>query len=143
MFMGTYYNSIDAKNRIIVPAKLRNQLGERCVLTIGLTNCLNIYSFDDWKKQMEKYESVHEADLETWDYIRDRFSNAEICEFDGQGRIIVPERLRDRVGLKKELVTMGVMSKIEIWSKEIWESPKESSRYTQEQRLEALKKQDF
>ena len=143
MFMGTYYNSIDAKNRIIVPAKLRAQLGERCVLTVGLTNCLNIYSAEDWERQMQKYEGVREADLETWDYIRDRFSNATECEFDGQGRIIVPEHLRDRVELKKELVTMGVMSKIEIWAKEIWESPKKSSRYTQEQRIEALKKQDF
>ena len=139
MFTGTYYNSIDSKNRIIVPAKMRSGLGDRCAVTVGFDKCLVIYTYEDFEKEAKKYAEVQETDLAIWSFIRDRFRIAEICEFDGQGRIIIPERLKERVGIKKDLITMGVMSKIEIWSKEVWESPVENKRFTLEEQLAALK----
>jgi len=123
MFMGKYYNSIDAKNRMIVPSKHRDQLGGRCVLTKGMDNCLYIYPLGEWEKQMEKVSALPQTDKNVRKYIREAFSNAEECEIDKQGRILIPAELKKRVHIDKELVTMGAMSRIEIWSKEVWEDP--------------------
>jgi MraZ protein len=123
MFMGKYYNSIDAKNRMIVPSKHRDQLGGRCILTKGMDNCLYIYPLGEWEKVIEKVSALPQTDKNVRKYIRDVFANAEECEIDKQGRILIPVELKKRVFIDKELVTMGAMSRIEIWSKEVWEDP--------------------
>ena len=123
MFMGKYYNSIDAKNRMIVPSKHRDQLGGRCILTKGMDNCLYIYPLGEWEKVVEKVSALPQTDKNVRKYIRDVFANAEECEIDKQGRILIPAELKKRVFIDKELVTMGAMSRIEIWSKEVWENP--------------------
>ena len=123
MFMGKYYNSIDAKNRMIVPSKHRDQLGGRCILTKGMDNCLYIYPLGEWEKVVEKVSALPQPDVNVRKYIRDVFANAEECEIDKQGRILIPAELKKRVFIDKELVTMGAMSRIEIWSKEVWDDP--------------------
>ena len=123
MFMGKYYNSIDAKNRMIVPSKHRDQLGGRCILTKGMDTCLYIYPVAEWEKVVEKVSALPQTDKNVRKYIRDVFANAEECEIDKQGRILIPAELKKRVFIDKELVTMGAMSRIEIWSKEVWEDP--------------------
>ena len=123
MFMGKYNNSIDAKNRMIVPAKHRDQLGGRCILTKGMDNCLYIYPLGEWEKVVEKVSALPQTDVNVRKYIRDVFANAEECEIDKQGRILIPAELKKRVFIDKDLVTMGAMSRIEIWSKEVWENP--------------------
>lgn len=123
MFMGKYNNSIDAKNRMIVPSKHRDQLGGRCILTKGMDNCLYIYPLGEWEKVVEKVSALPQTDKNVRKYIRDVFANAEECEIDKQGRILIPAELKKRVFIDKELVTMGAMSRIEIWSKEVWEDP--------------------
>ena len=123
MFMGKYYNSIDAKNRMIVPSKHRDQLGGRCILTKGMDTCLYIYPVVEWEKQMEKISQLPETDENVRRYIREAFSNAEECEIDKQGRILIPAELKKQVFIDKDLVTMGAMRRIEIWSKEVWENP--------------------
>lgn len=123
MFMGTYYNSIDAKNRMIVPSKHRDQLNGRCVLTRGWDKCLYIYPVAEWEKQMEKIENLPESDPKVRAYIRHFCANAAELEFDKQGRIVVPPELKDYGEFDKELVTMGAMKKVEVWSKEVWEAP--------------------
>ncbi|MBR3785287.1 MAG: division/cell wall cluster transcriptional repressor MraZ [Firmicutes bacterium] len=123
MFMGKYNNSIDAKNRMIVPSKHRDQLGGRCILTKGMDNCLYIYPLGEWEKVVEKVSALPQTDVNVRKYIRDVFANAEECEIDKQGRILIPAELKKRVFIDKELVTMGAMSRIEIWSKEVWEDP--------------------
>jgi MraZ protein len=143
MFMGTYYNSIDAKNRMIVPAKHRLQLGERCVLTKGLDPCLNIYSVDAWEQQMEKMEKLPESDRRIRSFIRLIYANAVECEFDKQGRIVIPAKLKEDAGITRELVTMGVMKKIEVWSREVWESPDNEGSMNTDEFAEALSKYDF
>lgn len=121
MFMGTIYNSIDSKNRLIVPSKHRDQLAGKCVLTKGLDTCLYIYSLDEWNKITEKIAQLPESDPKVREYIRSYYANAAECEFDKQGRIVIPQPLIDYAKIKKELVTMGAMKKIEIWSKEVWD----------------------
>ena len=128
MFMGTSYNSIDGKNRMIVPSKMRADLGARCVITKGLDRCLYIYAVSDWEGQMEKISKLPESDPKVRAFIRHFCANAEECEFDKQGRVVIPPELKKYARIEKDLVTMGAMSKIEVWSKEEWEAPDNKSR---------------
>lgn len=143
MFMGTYYNSIDSKNRVIVPSKYRDKLGGRCVLTIGLDKCLNIYTLEDWEKQVEKISTFPESDQKVRAFKRIFFSKAMECEFDKQGRIGIPLELKEYASIEKELITMGAMNKIEIWSKEVWDAPENSGRIDIEEFASTLKEYDF
>jgi len=143
MFMGTYYNSIDAKNRMIVPSKHRDQLGGRCVLTKGMDKCLNIYSMAEWEKQMEKIEALPESDPKVRAFIRHFCANAADCEFDKQGRIVIPAELKEYAGIDKELVTMGAMRKIEVWSKEVWEAPDNENKMDSDEFAESLAQYKF
>lgn len=143
MFMGTYNNSIDAKNRMIVPSKHRDQLGGRCVLTKGMDKCLYIYSMAEWEKQMDKIEALPESDPKVRAFIRHFCANAVDCEFDKQGRIVIPAELKEYAGIDKELVTMGAMRKIEVWSKEVWDSPDNENKMDSEEFAESLAQYKF
>ncbi|MDD7216170.1 MAG: division/cell wall cluster transcriptional repressor MraZ [Anaerovoracaceae bacterium] len=143
MFMGTSYNSIDDKNRMIVPSKLRAGLGARCILTKGLDRCLYIYTSDDWDKQMEKISRLPESDPKVRAFIRHFCANAAECEFDKQGRIVIPQELKAYAGIEKDLVTMGAMSKIEVWSREVWDSPDNESKMENEDFAKALAEYSF
>ena len=138
MFMGTSNNSIDEKNRMIVPAKLSAELGARCILTKGLDQCLYIYTTEDWDKQMEKIARLPESDPKVRAFIRHFCANACECEFDKQGRIIIPQELKAYAGIEKDLVTMGAMSKIEIWSREVWNAPDNDSKMERADFAQAL-----
>ena len=144
MFMGTYNNSIDAKNRMIVPSKLRSQLtGDKCVITIGMEHCLCIYSMEDWENLSQRLREVPESDLQARKFVRAVFANAAEYEFDSQGRIIIPDNLKEYAGIKKELVTMGVMTKIEVWAKEVWASPENTDKMDGKEWAEALLQYGF
>ena len=121
MFMGTSYNSIDEKNRMIVPSKLRAGLGTRCILTKGLDRCLYIYTTEDWDKQMNKISQLPESDPKVRAFIRHFCANAAECEFDKQGRILVPASLRKYADLQKDVVLTGMDTRIELWSAEKWD----------------------
>jgi MraZ protein len=143
MFMGTSNNSIDEKNRMIVPSKLRAELGARCILTKGLDKCLYIYATEDWDKQMEKIARLPESDPKVRAFIRHFCANACECEFDKQGRIIIPQELKAYAEIEKDLVTMGAMSKIEIWSREVWNAPDNSGKMEKEDFSQALTEYNF
>lgn len=143
MFMGTTYNSIDEKNRMIVPSKLRAGLGTRCILTKGLDKCLYIYTSQDWEAQMEKMSKLPESDPKVRAFIRHFYANAAECEFDKQGRIVIPPVLKAYANIEKELVTMGAMSKIEVWAKDVWESPENDSKMESEDFANALAEYNF
>ncbi len=143
MFIGKYYNSIDAKNRMIVPQKHREQLGGQCVLTKGLDRCLYIYSMSDWEKQMEKIEELPESDPKIRAFIRHFCANAVVCEFDKQGRTVIPPELKEYAGIDKELVTMGTMKKIEVWSRDVWDKPDNESKMDTDEFADALVKYNF
>ncbi len=120
MFMGTYGHSIDAKGRVIVPAKFREVLGDSFVVTLGLDGCLFVYPEEEWEdfvKQLKELPGSKEARK----LQRYFMEGAAPCDVDKQGRVLIPSSLREKVGLDKDVVFVGVMSKIEIWSKERWE----------------------
>lgn len=119
MFMGTYDHSLDAKGRVIVPAKYRDALGESFVVTLGLDGCLFVYPTEKWDlfvKQLEELPGSKDARK----LQRYFMAGAASCDVDKQGRILIPSQLREKAGLEKDVVFVGVMSKIEIWSKERW-----------------------
>ncbi|MEE1037885.1 MAG: division/cell wall cluster transcriptional repressor MraZ [Eubacterium sp.] len=118
MFMGTYQNSIDAKNRMIVPAKFREELGYKVVLTLGIDNCLYLYPMTKWEEFVEKLSKLPISDPNARKFARNFTGNAEELEVDRQGRITLPVSLREKVNITKELTTIGCMDKIEIWSRQ-------------------------
>ncbi len=120
MFMGEYEHGLDEKGRIIVPTKLREQLGECFVLTLGTDGCLFVYPMKEWEAFVEKLKSLP-GTKEARQFQRYFMAGAVECTPDKQGRIIIPQKLREHAGIDKEVVSVGVVSKIEIWSKERWE----------------------
>ena len=143
MFMGPYNNSIDGKNRMIVPVKHRESLGGRCILTKGLDKCLYIYTLSDWEKQMDKISNMPESDPKVRAFIRHFCANAVECEFDKQGRIVIPAELKAYGEFSKELVTMGAMKKIEIWAKEVWDANEDGHKMDTEAFNDALSLYQF
>ncbi|OEC02658.1 cell division protein MraZ [Lysinibacillus sphaericus] len=122
MFMGEYQHSVDAKGRLIVPAKFREALGETFVVTRGLDNCLFGYPMDEWRKLEEKLKGLPMTKKDTRAFARFFFSGATEVEIDKQGRINIPSTLMQHAHLIKECVVLGVSNRIEIWAKDAWES---------------------
>ncbi len=125
MFMGEYNHTIDAKGRLIVPAKFRESLGEEFVVTKGLDGCLFVYPMDEWKNIEEKFRNIPLTTKDARKFSRFFFSGAAACEVDKQGRILIPTVLREFAGLQKEAVLAGVFNRIEIWSKDRWNDESE------------------
>ncbi|WP_130864330.1 division/cell wall cluster transcriptional repressor MraZ [Bacilliculturomica massiliensis] len=122
MLMGEYQNSIDAKGRMIVPSKFRDELGYKCVLTKGLDECLYIYPMEQWMKLQEKLATLPLSDAKARSFVRYFYASAVESEVDKQGRLTIPPGLRTYAHIDKELVTIGVLERVEIWSKQIYES---------------------
>ena len=120
MFMGEYSHTIDAKGRLIIPSKFREQLGEEFILTKGLDGCLSIFPQDEWKVFEEKLKALPLTNKNARTFSRFFVSSATSCELDKQGRILVPSTLREFAGLEKDVVLTGIITRIEIWSKEKW-----------------------
>ena len=121
MFVGKYYNSIDSKSRVIVPAKFRLELGGRCIVAKALDKCLTVYPFEQWEKFVnEKLELLPDSNPQTRRLKRHFLSSAAECDVDKQGRMKIPQDLAEYAGIDKDLVTIGSNRTIEIWSKENW-----------------------
>ena len=121
MLMGRFYNSIDAKNRVIIPARFRDALKGQCIIAKGLDDCMEVYPQAVWEEEQAKLRSLPKSDPKARAYRRNRFYNLETCEMDKQGRIVVPGWLLQEAKLSKELVTIGMDDHLEIWSKEALE----------------------
>lgn len=121
MFMGEYNHTIDTKGRVIVPSKFRETLGEEFVVTKGLDGCLFVYDNNEWAVFEEKLKSLPITNKDARAFVRFFLAGAASVEVDKQGRILLPGSLRDFAELKKDIVLIGVGSRIEIWSKERWE----------------------
>lgn len=120
MFMGEYNHTIDAKGRVIVPAKFREKLGDEFVVTLGLDGCLFVYPEEEWMDFVTKLKQLP-GNQEARKLQRYFMAGATTCEVDKQGRILIPTKLRAHAELEKEIVFVGVLGKIEIWSKERWQ----------------------
>ena len=121
MFMGEYNHTIDAKGRLIIPAKFREALGDEFVVTKGMDGCLFVFDNSEWQVFAEKLRSLPMIDKEVRQFTRFFLAGAASVEVDKQGRILLPSVLRDFAGITKDTVLIGVGSRIEIWSKDRWE----------------------
>ncbi len=133
MLMGIYQNSIDAKNRLIIPSKFRDELGYKCVLGKGLDECLVIYTMDAWQELQAKLAQLPTSDPDARAFTRYILKNSTDCEIDKQGRTVIPQTWRDMVGIQKDLVTIGMLDRIEIWAREVYESDSSGGQLSAEQ----------
>ncbi len=124
MFYGEHEHSIDRKGRLIIPSKFREVFKENYVerfyVTRGLDTCLFVFTEDEWKKQESKFKSLPFTSTQTRNFNRLYFSGACEVACDKQGRILVPEYLKEYAEIKRDVVVVGVSNRIEIWSKENW-----------------------
>ena len=122
MFMGEFQHSIDAKGRLIIPAKFREKLGENFVVTRGLDGCLFGYPQDEWEKLEVKLNEMPLAKKDARLFVRFFYSAATECELDKQGHINIPQSLRQHANLEKSCVIVGVSNRIEIWDETRWQA---------------------
>lgn len=120
MYYGEFQHSLDLKNRLILPSKFREQLGSKFIITKGIEKCLSIYSIEEWNEFSQKAIKLGTNDLNIRKFIKILFAGANDCEFDKQGRFIIPQNLKEYAKLEKEITIIGVMNKIEIWNRETW-----------------------
>lgn len=120
MFMGEYHHNIDIKGRIIIPVKVRDDLGENFIVTRGLDGCLFLYPLEQWNVIINKYKELPDT-REKRQFMRIFLSGATLCEYDKQGRINIPKPLIDYANLDKDCIIIGVDERLEIWSKKSWE----------------------
>lgn len=127
MFMSEYNHTIDPKGRLIIPAKFRDQLGDEFVVTKGMDGCLFVFTNSDWSAFEEKLTSLPLTNKPARKFARHFLSGAAEVELDKQGRILLPSNLREHAGLEKDVVLVGVGSRIEIWSKAAWDDENEDT----------------
>lgn len=116
--IGQYQHNIDAKGRLFIPAKFREELGETFYVTIGLDGCLAVYSDTKWADLTEKFDALPISQARK---MRALFANAAKCEPDSQGRILIPAKLRTYAMLEKEVFINGMSKCLELWNPERWE----------------------
>ncbi len=120
MFMGEYHHSLDDKGRLIIPAKLRTELGDNFIITRGIEKCLFVYPEKRWEGIVQKLESLPFTKKDARNFTRFFLSGATVAEFDKQGRINITSPLIAYAGIEKDCIIIGTGDRLEIWSKDAW-----------------------
>lgn len=120
MFIGEYHHTIDEKNRIIIPAKFRGELGKEFIVTRGIENCLFVYSLENWAKITTKLNALPFTKKDARTFNRFFMSGATNVELDKQGRVNVTAPLIDYANIVKDCVIVGTGDRLEIWAQEAW-----------------------
>jgi len=136
---NTYEHKIDAKGRLFIPSTLRRELGEVFHVTISVENCLTAYSEDSWERFLDK---VRAMPIRMQPKMRPFFSNAARCELDSQGRFLLPQKLRDRIGLKKDITVVGAGTFVQFWDTETFKRV-DDQETTPENLADVLDELDF
>ena len=121
MFMGEFYHTIDTKGRLIVPQKYREQLGDSFTVTKGLDGCLFVFPKEEWNLFEEKLYRLPLTNKNARQFTRFIVSGASVCELDKQGRILLPQNLREYAHLEKDVVLAGNLNRVEIWDRAHWD----------------------
>lgn len=133
MLMGIYEHALDAKGRLIIPAKLREELGDNFFITKNVDSCLAIYPENEWQKFKEKLDTLPKISSEAARRLRRfYFGNSQLLEADKQGRVLIPQTLRDFAGLTKDVTLVGVDDHVEIWDQESW------NKYNEENNIDDI-----
>lgn len=142
MFYGEYEHTIDRKGRIIIPSKFREVFKEHYVekfyITRGLDKCLFVFTEEEWRLQEQKFKSMSFTKAQARQFNRLYFSGAIDVTCDRQGRVLVPQYLKDYAGIKRDVVIVGVSNRIEIWARDGWKKYYEGAMPSFEKTAENL-----
>ncbi|ETP72472.1 mraZ protein [Lachnospiraceae bacterium JC7] len=133
-FTGEYHHNLDAKGRLIIPAKFRDQLGMEFTVTRSLDGCLAMYAAREWEALEDKLNALPMTNEKARSLKRFLLGSANTCEIDKQGRILIPQVLREKAGLDKDITLLGVGDHIEIWNADLYN---EKYNFDDEEALEA------
>lgn len=120
MFTGEYQHTLDGKGRVIIPSRLRDGLGDTFVITRGLDQCLFVYPSVEWVRLEQKMKQLPFTKKDSRAFSRLFFSGAMEVEADKQGRVLIPQNLREYAGIEKEVMFIGVSNRVELWSEDAW-----------------------
>ena len=140
MFIGEYSHSIDPKKRLAVPSKFKNDLKKKVVITRGLDKCLFVYPMKVWEKLASKLGTLPVGESKTRSFIRLMLAGAIDADIDSQGRILIPDYLKDYADLKKNVTIAGVYDRLEIWDEKKWNAYKNSAEKNTDEIAEQLGK---
>ncbi|MEM5811836.1 MAG: division/cell wall cluster transcriptional repressor MraZ [Candidatus Aenigmatarchaeota archaeon] len=138
MLIGEFRYNMDQKGRIMIPSKFKNRFGIEAVITKGLENCLFVFPKDEWEKVVEKILKLPISQANSRAFTRLMLAGAYETPIDNQGRILIPEYLRNYAKLQKKVVIVGLYSRIEIWNEELWEMYKKESESQAQEIAEKL-----
>jgi len=122
VFLGEYQHSVDSKGRLVLPSRFRDRLERGLVVTKGQERCLYVFPIDRWDQEVEQVNNLPRTDRRSRNYARSFFGSASDQQLDRQGRIQIPQPLREYASLAKDVVVIGVADRVEIWNVESWES---------------------
>ncbi len=120
VFTGEYHHALDGKGRVIIPSRLREGLGDSFVITRGLDHCLFVYPNSEWVRLEQKMKQLPFTRRDSRAFMRLFFSGAMEVEADKQGRVLIPQNLREYAGIEKDVMFIGVSNRVEIWSEPAW-----------------------
>ncbi len=124
MLLGEYKHNLDTKGRVAVPSKFREKFMSGAIITRGLDRCLFMFTKSEWDTLVQKIVSLPLAQADSRAFSRLMLAGATDVELDTQGRILIPDSLRNYAGLKKEVVVTGMYSRVELWNAEAWDAYK-------------------
>ena len=120
MFMGEFQHALDDKGRLTIPAKFRESLGDDFIVTRGLDRCLFVYPRSAWCALEERVKTLPTEQPEVRAFVRLLFSGAVVAEVDKQGRVGLPQHLREYAEIERDAVITGASTRVEIWSAAKW-----------------------
>jgi len=138
MLLGEYKHNLDAKGRVAIPAKFREILVSGAIITRGLDKCLFVFKTNEWEVLVQKLLSLPLSQANSRAFVRLMLSGASNVDFDVQGRILIPEYLRNYASLKKQVIITGLYSRMEIWDKDEWENYKRKTESASDEIAERL-----
>ena len=138
MFIGEYAHNLDEKGRLAIPVKFRRDLSKGAVVTRGLDNCLFLFAAKEWEALAQKLIALPLAQGNSRAFVRLMLAGAMDVVTDNQGRILIPDYLRQYAHLKKQAVVAGLYNRIEIWDKEHWTSYKQKTESASDEIAEQL-----
>ncbi len=138
MFIGEFKHNLDSKGRLALPAKFRSKLAGEVIVTRGLDRCLFLFTSKEWQLLAEKLVNLPIAQANSRAFVRLMLAGATDVELDGQGRILIPDYLRDYAQLRKETVVAGLYNRVEIWDSSVWKEYKAKTESESDEIAEKL-----
>src|SRR3989344_26058 len=138
MLLGEYKHNLDSKGRLAIPSKFRSKIVSGAIITRGLDRCLFLFDMKEWQSLAQKLVALPLAQANSRAFVRLMLSGASDVQLDNQGRVLVPDYLRNYAGLKKQAIVAGLYNRIEIWDEEVWKKYKSKTESASDEIAEKL-----